>query len=241
MISAKRHAVVIAAACLTIASSATILSRQSSDRAEAAAPAAGVFVADKGNFRIMVNGQQVGKEEFEIAPAGGDWVARGSSDVQTSDGSTHVTGTLQLHVDGSPVRYQWATQGKKKASATIDFSNLTATINLNMEGARPYTQQFTFNSSPIAILDNNLYHQYAVLARLYDWQKKGAQTFSVLVPQELAPGTITVESQGDQNVNGKKLEELTAKTEDLEVDLYLDNGKLVRLVAPSNNAEIVRE
>jgi hypothetical protein len=241
MISAKRRATVIAAACLTIASSATILSRHSSDRTEAAAPAAGVFVADKGNFRIMVNGQQVGKEEFEIAPAGGDWVARGSSDVQTSDGSTHVTGTLQLHVDGSPVRYQWATQGKKKASATIDFSNLTATINLNMEGARPYTQQFTFNSSPIAILDNNLYHQYAVLARLYDWQKRGAQTFSVLVPQELAPGMITVESQGDQNVNGKRLEELTAKTEDLEVDLYLDNGKLVRLVAPGNNAEIVRE
>jgi len=241
MISAKRRATVLAAACLTIASSATILSRHSSDRAEAAAPAAGVFVADKGNFRIMVNGQQVGKEEFEIAPAGGDWVARGSSDVQTSDGSTHVTGTLQLHVDGSPVRYVWETQGKKKASASIDFSNLTATINLNMEGARPYTQQFTFNSSPIAVLDNNLYHQYAVLARLYDWQKKGAQTFSVLVPQELAPGTITVESQGDQNVNGKRLEELTAKTEDLEVDLYLDGGKLMRIVAPSNNAEIVRE
>ncbi len=240
MISAKRRATVLAAACLTIASSATILSRHSSARAAAAAPA-GVFVADKGDFRIMVNGQQVGKEEFVIGPAGEEWVARGSSDVQTSDGAMHVTGTLQLHADGSPAHYEWSTQGKKKASAAIDFSNLTATINLNMEGARAYTQQFTFSSSPIAILDNNLYHQYAVLARLYDRQKKGAQTFSVLVPQELAPGTITVESQGDQNVNGKKLEELTAKTEDLEVDLYHDNGKLVRLVAPSNNAEIIRE
>jgi hypothetical protein len=31
------------------------------------------FVADKGKFRIMVSGQQVGKEEFEIGPSGSDW------------------------------------------------------------------------------------------------------------------------------------------------------------------------
>ena len=110
-----------------------------------------------------------------------------------------------------------------------------------MEGRRPFTQQFTFGSAQIAVLDNNLYYQYAVLARLYDRDKKGAQTFSVLVPQELTPGSLTVESLGQQNAGGgKKLEELLVKTEDLEVDLYLDGDKLVRIVAPSNNAEIDR-
>ena len=100
----------------------------------------------------------------------------------------HVTGTLELRADGTPVRYEWSTQGTKKASASITFSGSTATIDLRVEGARPFTQQFTFNSPQIAILDNNLYHQYAVLARLYDWNKKGVQTFSVLVPQEMTPG-----------------------------------------------------
>jgi len=232
MIFAKRRVTIALAACAAIAAAAL---------PSPGGKPASVFVPDKGNFRIMVNGQQMGKEEFEINPNGGNWVAHGSSEVQTPDGTTHVSGTLELQADGSPLRYEWQTQGKKKASATIQFSNLTATIDLNMDGARPYKQQFTFTTSPIAVLDNNLYHQYAVLARLYDRQKKGAQTFSVLVPQELTPGTITVESMGDQNVNGKKLEELTAKTEDLEVDLYLDNGRLVRIVAPSNNAEIIRE
>ena len=232
MISAKRRVTIALAACAVIAAAAL---------PSPGGKPASVFVPDKGNFRIMVNGQQMGKEEFEINPNGGNWVAHGSSEVQTPDGTTHVSGTLELQADGSPLRYEWQTQGKKKASATIQFSNLTATIDLNMDGARPYKQQFTFTTSPIAVLDNNLYHQYAVLARLYDRQKKGAQTFSVLVPQELTPGTIAVESMGDQNVNGKKLEELTAKTEDLEVDLYLDNGRLVRIVAPSNNAEIIRE
>ena len=244
MISRKRRATVVFAACATIASAAVLTMRTPSGREAAAAPKpapASVFVSDKGNFRIMVNGQQMGKEEFEINPDGGNWVAHGSSDIQAPDGATHVSGTLQLRADGAPMHYEWSTTGKKKASATIDFSNLTATIELHLEGAHPYTEQFTFNTSPIIVLDNNLYHQYAVLARLYDRQKKGAQTFSVLVPQELTPGTITVESLGDQDVNGKKLEELTAKTEDLEVDLYLDNGRLVRIVAPSNNAEIIRE
>jgi hypothetical protein len=91
------------------------------------------------------------------------------------------------------------------------------------------------------VLDNNLYHQYVVLAHLYDWNKKGVQTFAVLVPQEMTPGSVTVDSVGKQEVSGAQLEELRVKTEDLELDLYLDGQKLVRIVAPSSNAEIVRE
>jgi hypothetical protein len=201
-----------------------------------------LFTPDKGNFRILVNGQQMGKEKFDISPSGGDWVATGSSEIQSTDGMMHVAGTLQLHADGTPVSYEWSTQGAKKASATIGFSGPTATIELRLEGRRPFTQAFTFNSPQIAVLDNNLYYQYAVLARLYDRDKKGVQTFSVLVPQELTPGSVTVESLGEQpGGGGKKLEELVVKTEDLEVDLFLDGGLLVRIVAPSTNAEIVRQ
>jgi hypothetical protein len=202
---------------------------------------ASIFVPEKGSFRVLVNGQQMGKEEFEITPSGGDWIAHGSSEIQTGEGVTRISGTLELQPDGAPVRYEWSTQGAKKASASISFSNLTASIDLHLEGAKPYRQQFTFNTSPIVVLDNNLYHQYTVLARLYDREKKGAQTFSVLVPQELTPGSVTVESLGGQEVGGKKLEELTVKTEDLEVDLYLDGDRLVRIVAPSTGAEILRD
>jgi hypothetical protein len=200
-----------------------------------------LFAAEKGNFKILVNGQQIGKEEFEIGQNAGNWVAKGNSEIQTADGATKVSGNLELHADGTPVSYEWSTQGAKKAGATIKFSGPTATIELRLDGRRPFTQQFTFASPQIAVLDNNLYYQYAVLARLYDRSKKGAQTFSVLVPQELTPGTLTVESLGEQNSGGgKKLEELVVKTEDLEVDLFLDGDKLVRIVAPSTNAEIDR-
>lgn len=204
-------------------------------------PAGAAMAADKGRFRIMSGGQQVGKEEFEIAPNGANWVARGTSEVKSSDGVSRVTGTLEMHSDGTPVHYDWSTQGTKKASAAISFNGATAMIDLRVDGARPFTQQFTFNSQPIVVLDNNLYHQYAVLARLYDWNKKGAQMFSVLVPQELTPGSVTVQSVGAKDVEGKKLDELQVKTEDLELDLYLENQRLMRIDAPNANAEIVRE
>jgi hypothetical protein len=199
------------------------------------------LVADKGTFKILVSGQQIGKEEFNIAPNGGDWSAHGSTDIQSPKGNTHVTGTLLVHPDGIPVRYEWSTQGAKKASATIGFSGVTATVELHLEGAKPFTQQFTFAAPLVVVLDDNLYYQYTFLARLYDWDKKGEQTFSVLVPQEMTPGTVTVDSMGEQVVNGQKVQELRVRTEDNEIDLFLDGPKLVRLVAPAANAEIIRE
>jgi uncharacterized protein YaiE (UPF0345 family) len=235
--------VAMAAALLAVMAALPASNGSAANRlaAPAGAKSGALFVPEKGNFKILVSGQQIGKEEFEIGPNGGGWVAKGNSEVQTADGMTKVSGSLQLNADGTPASYEWSTQGAKKAGANITFSGSTATIDLRLEGRRPFTQQFTFQSPQIAVLDNNLYYQYAVLARLYDRDKKGPQTFSVLVPQELTPGTLTVESLGEQNTGaGKKMEELVVKTEDLEVDLFLDGGKLMRIVAPSTNAEIDR-
>ncbi len=131
--------------------------------------------------------------------------------------------------------------GLKKASAEIQFQNSIATILLHLENAKPYTQQFTFSTPIIAILDNNLYHQYAILARLYDREKKGKQTISVLIPQEMTPGSVTVESISPAG-GGNFAEELQVETSDLEVDLFLDaKGRLMKLTAPASNAEIVRQ
>lgn len=210
--------------------------------AATAIAAALVFSPDKGKFKILVNGQPAGTEEFSLSANGGNWVARGNAEIQTPQGAAHVTGNLELRPDGAPVRYEWNMQGAKKAASTIVFTGATANVELRMEGARPYTQQFTFNSDRVVVLDNNMYDQYAILARLYDWDKKGAQTFSVIVPQEMTPGSVTVESLGKQDTgSGAKLEQLRVKTEDIEINLFLDGQRLVRIVSPGASAEIIRE
>lgn len=236
-------AVIVAAASIYAGASLSSAGPGLNRRAIAAHPAsASLMVPDKGKFRILSGGKEIGKEEYEIMPSGENWIARGSAEIQPDKGPMqHVTGKLELHADGTPVHYDWTTQGVKKASCAISFDGLTATIQLQLEGAKPYTQEFTFNSPLVVVLDNNLYDQYAVLARLYDWKKMGPQTFSVLVPQDLAPGVVIVESLGKHDVGGQKLEELRVKTDDNEIDLFLDGLRLTRISAPAANAEIIRE
>ena len=60
------------------------------------------LVADKGKFRIMVNGQTVGKEEFEIGPSGADWTAHGNSEITTPQGVTKVTALLPFIATAHP-------------------------------------------------------------------------------------------------------------------------------------------
>ncbi len=163
-----------------------------------------LFAQDKGKLTIKLDGQTVGHEDFEIAPSGAGWRAKGTADIKPPQGAaSRISGTLTLQSDGAPISYEWSAQAEKTNGAHIIFANGTAKITLEMQGARPFEQTLSFNTPLVTVLDNNLYHQYAVLARVYDWSKKGAQSFPVLIPQELTPGTITVESTGSASADGK--------------------------------------
>jgi len=202
-----------------------------------------VFVQDKGKLTIKLGGQTVGHEEFEIAPSGGGWLAKGLAEIKPPEGgSSKVSGSLTLQADGAPISYDWSSQAENTNGAHILFANGVARITLEMQGARPFQQDLTFNTPLIAVLDNNLYHQYGVLARIYDWSRRGAQTFPVLIPQELTPGTITVQSTGSASADGKTYEGLKVNTSDLEILLLLDgNHRLMRLEVPDAKVSVVRE
>ena len=203
----------------------------------------GVFALDKGKLTIKLDGQTVGHEDFEIVPFGAGWRAKGIADIKPPEGAaSKISGTLALQPDGAPVSYEWTSQAEKSNGAHIVFANGVAKITLEMQGARPFEQTLSFNTPLVAVLDNNLYHQYAVLARVYDWSKRGAQTFPVIIPQELTPGTITVESPGPASADGKPYEGLKVASSDLEILLLLDNNhRLMRLEVPAAKVSVIRE
>jgi hypothetical protein len=202
-----------------------------------------VFAQDKGKFTIQLDGQTVGHEEFEISPAAGGWSAQGTTDLKAPDSpATRVTGVLTLQGDGAPISYNWTSQAEKTNGARIVFANGTAKITLQMQGARPFEQDLTFGTPLIAVLDNNLYYQYGVLARLYDWSKRGTQNLPVLIPQELTPGSVIVEATGSASVKGKSYEGLRVTTSDLEVLLFLDaNHRLMRIEVPAAKVSVARD
>ena len=203
----------------------------------------GIFQPDKGKFSVLLDGKSIGHEDFEIAPNGAGWLARGTTTIKSDKGGdTKVTGNLTLQTDGTPVAYDWTAQTDKTNGAHILFANGIAKITLEMQGARPFEQDLTFGAPLVVVLDNNLYHQYAVLARIYDWSKRGVQQLPVLIPQDLTPGTITLEATGSASSKGKTYEGLRVTTSDLEIDLLLDTShKLMRLEVPSAKVSVVRE
>ena len=202
-----------------------------------------VLAQDKGKFTIQLDGQTVGREDFSIAPSDTAWTASGTTDL-TPPGSapTRVTGSLTLQADGAPVSYQWSSRAEKTNGAHITFANGVAKITLQMQGARPFQQDLTFGTPLIAVLDNNLYYQYGVLARIYDWSKRGTQNLPVLIPQELTPGSVSVEATGSATANGKTYDGLRVTTSDIEVLLYLDgNHRLMRLEVPTAKVSVSRD
>lgn len=205
--------------------------------------AGSVFATDKGKFKVLLDGKTIGNEEFEIISSGTVWAAKATTHLSPEGApATTVTGNLTLQPDGAPIAYEWTSQSDKTSGAHILFSNGVAKMTVQVGSAHPFEQDLTFNSPLIVVLDNNLYYQYAVLARVYDWNRRGTQTFPVLVPQQLLPNTITVDWAGAVSAEGKSYEGLKVVTADLEIILYLDsNHRLMRLEVPSSKAAVVRE
>jgi len=225
----------LAAACLIFLFGFAFARAQKKDSSAALQP-------DKGKFSLLVDGKSMGTEEFEIAPSGAGWLARGTTTIKTENGDTKVTGNLALQPDGAPISYDWTAQTDKTNGAHILFANGTAKITLEMQGSRPYEQDLSFGTPLVVVLDNNLYHQYEVLARIYDWSKGGAQQLPVLIPQELTPGSITLEATGSTSAAGRTYEALKVTTGDVEILLLLDNKrKLMRLEVPAAKVSVVRE
>lgn len=226
---------------LTLGMAACAALSFASQKKEKAAP--GLLIQDRGKFTIKLAGQTVGHEEFDIAPAEGGWLAKGTSDIKPPEGApSKVTGSLALQADGSPISYEWIAQSDKTNGAHILFANGVARITLEMQGARPFQQDLAFNNPLIVVLDNNLYYQYAVLARIYDWSKSGEQTFPVLIPQDLTPGTVRVVATGSASADGKTYEGLKVNSSDLEILLLLDNNhRLIRLEVPEAKVSVIRE
>ena len=223
--------------CLVLIALACVSYSASAQKHEASA-----LTDDKGKFVITVNGQPVGTEDFSIARSGNDWIARGTSEIHAGNDVSRVTGELKLNGSVQPLQYICSTGTGKKITSTTMFSGQNAHISLDLgEGKPPIRQDFTF-ASPVVVLDNNLYYQYEVLAHAYDWKAGGAQTFAVFIPQEQAPGTITAEAGAPTVVDGVKYDQLTMRTPDLEVTIYLDAAhRLMRLVVPAAKAEIRRQ
>ncbi len=97
------------------------------------------------------------------------------------------------------------------------------------------------------LVDVNVYYQYDALSRIYDFKKRGRQTFNNFLPVIAAYVPISVTwiddskldfDKGPIPVRNFKVELLGTRTGTFTTDM---NGRLIRLVIPGQELEVIRK
>ncbi|OFV79656.1 MAG: hypothetical protein A3B65_02475 [Acidobacteria bacterium RIFCSPHIGHO2_02_FULL_67_57] len=213
-----------------------------------AAPLCGAAAPEprEGQLRILADGQLIGRERYQITRTATEIQANGEVDLEIEGQKVRQTSRLLLGADLAPRSYEWKTETPKTAWVRIEFAGAVATVRYLPPDAKEDQQVFTFDTPRVALLDNNFFHQYLLLAELYDYQAGGAQTVKVFVPQAVQPGEVRLELRGVETleVEGQPqpVRQLAITTEDNEVLLWVtESGRFVRLRAPQMNVEVVPE
>lgn len=202
--------------------------------------------AQKDRLRILRNGQPVGSEQYEIAGTGTEVHARADVTLSLGEAQVHQKASLLLRADLAPRRYEWRMEEPLKRWLRVEFSGNRGTIYFPREDGQEEQQVFDFGTTRVAVLDNNIFHHFLLLARLYDFDRGGPQTIKVFIPQSVQPGEVTVELLGveTREVEGRPqpVRQLALTTADNRVLLWVSaRGRFVRLQVPQANVEVVPE
>lgn len=201
---------------------------------------------EHGVFRVYAGGKAVGAETFEISrtPEGTD----AHADIHLSiEGQTvRQTARLSLGPAGLPRSYEWNEESPKKMYARVRFQEGKAIIEFPLETGTMDQREFFFTSPDVVVLDNNVFHHFIFLLQHYDYAKGGRQPVHILIPQEVTPGIVYLESHGQEEVqvgnSRRKLERIAVVSEDNEISAWVDEQKrVVKIGVPQTGVEVVRE
>lgn len=201
--------------------------------------------SDRGILKVYSSGQLVGEENFQIVADGSNFKASSETRLTLERINTKVTfnlkSALQFTKNFEPLTYQVTQEAGgntsraqvkfKPGASDVQYENDTRTIELEKN---------------VAVLDNNVYHHYILLARRYDFEKGGDQEFSAFVPQEFLSGSVSLADNKMENtlINGTatQLQHLVVDTGDLQIHLWLDANHVVRKISvPQSNVDVIRQ
>jgi hypothetical protein len=241
--------------CLTVAVLAGAVLLCASDKKDKPKEA-GAQQVDSGSFGVFIKGQRVVTETFNVRQENG--VSDVKSHLRETAGAAHTDqhSELQMTGNGELVRYEWS-DGSGSLVVTPNNEFLLEKITPSA-GAKAAEQPFLMPNTS-AILDNNFFIHRQVLAWRYlatNCQtqngalrcQQGAVEFGVLVPQDRTSVRVRVELVGREKVTirgtERELLRLNLKGEVFAWALWVDEKdqfKLMRVLVPDDNTEVVRD
>lgn len=196
-----------------------------------------------GQFELYRHGTRVGSESWKWAEdASGSIVVTGQCAVDIDGIATTIHPSLTFQAASlTPVAYEFErAQGDlvRRVSTTFNGGRAVQQIEENGMSSK---RQLKIKPSDLVINDEVL-HQFLLLAERYDFEKGGTQDFTVFdvkldrsyVAHAMVRGLGTVE-----NGMGKfRVRRLTLVLQDLSVDLYVDSqGRVPQISIPMRGIE----
>jgi hypothetical protein len=224
-----------------------------SDKKDKAKPA-GSQMVDSGSFGVFVKGQRVVTETFTVQQENGVSIVK--AQLKETGGAAGQKSDLEMTGNGELIRYEW-NDGGGSLQVTPNNEFLLEKIT-TAASSKPAEQPFLMPNTS-AILDNNFFVHREVLAWRYlatnCRSESGAQKcqkepadFGVLVPQDRTSMRVRVELVGREKVTirgaERELLRLTLKGEAFTWSLWVDDKdqfKLMRVLIPDDNTEVVRD
>ena len=217
---------------------------------------AGAKQIDSGSFGIFVKGQRVVTETFSIEQSNGNTVIKAHLKETSGADQTAQKSSLEITSSGELIRYEWSASTGDSLVLLPDNEILIEKIT-TPSSLKPVEQRFILPSvSPI--LDNNFFVHREVLAWHYlqvapcsgEGSTRQCQPldFGAVVPQSRVSMPVRLELVGREKVlirgTERELLRLNLKGDEFTWALWLDDKdqfKLMRVLIPDDNTEVVRD
>ena len=203
---------------------------------------------ESGSFRIMFGGEEIGLEKFEITEGADGIRATGEIRLTVEREGSKVTFLIHplLHFSRffEPISYEVTQEsGPNRTKAQVNFKE-GGSEAVYESGKEKESRQINLKKD-VTVLDDNVFHQYIILAKRYDFQKGGIQELSAFVPQQFIAGGVSISDKGLASVevgkNTMKLQHLLVDTGELQISLWLnEKHDLLKLAVPKSNVEVIR-
>lgn len=222
-----------------------------------AAKAPSSQIVDAGSFGVYLDGKRVATETFRIEQKTDSSIAH--SELKVQDGDVAQESDLQLNSRGDIIHYSWHQLHPVKSELSVEPTNEFLTEKVGA-GTGPNEKAFNVpHLLPLStpILDDNFFLHREILLWRYlaagcATKAQGltcalsSQQFGVLVPAQHASEAVTIDYKGTDKIQfkGRELQvtSFLMKIDGSEWTLYLDDQeKMVRIVAPADKVEVVRD
>jgi len=215
-------------------------------------------IVDSGSFGVFVNGRRVATETFSITENNNGSVATSRFKTEPGIDPAEQTSQLQLTPNGELRKYEWKETSPGKSQAVV-LPNETLLVERSYASpdAKPEEHPFLLPAST-SILDDYFFMQREIIA----WKflamacHKDNGRISCPVAQRVQFGVLNAHARSSMLISmefaGKEkvpvhgaeqeLNRITLKSELGEWSLWLDDQfKLVRILVPEDNTEVVRD